>query len=215
MPFYEHGGNYQYFPPGGLYQQGVEDRGLCGGLPPLGFSSFDHHLQLHHHYEEEQEQEEEEDYDSSHDCNQEVHDCDADDDSIGNIRNASNDSYDKKKKEPTSSTALFRKTVPKKRKVKSSRSPIVLGIGHKAPPASSCFESSASSSSSSIHSGAGASWDQDIEDEDESEDERILQQIKIRKAAIHKNKKKKTLSTLSSMSVPSKKSVPTVLVVAS
>ena len=107
-------------------------------------------------------------------------------DSFGNINDdaSEDDSYDKKKKERTNPSALFG-TVPKKRK-----GPIVLGIGHKAP-ASSCFESSASSSSSSVHSGAGPSWDQEIEHEDDSEDERVLQQIKIQKAAIHKNKKKK------------------------
>ena len=68
---------------------------------------------------------------------------------------------------------------------------------------SSWFESSASSSSSG--DSAGPRWDPEREDEDDSEDERVLKQIKIRKAAIHKNKKKKRICSTSSVSVPKKK----------
>ena len=117
MPYYEHGGgNYQYFPPGGLYQ-GVEDRCRRGGLPPLGFSSFDHHLQLHHHYEEEQE-EDDSNYDSNHGCNQEVHDCAADNDRIGNINNdnTSNDSYNKKRKNQPTQLHYFGRLSQRKEK---------------------------------------------------------------------------------------------------
>jgi hypothetical protein len=64
------------------------------------------------------------------------------------------------------------------------------------------FDSSSSSSSSSVDSGAGG-WDPEIEDEDDSEDERVLHQIKIQKAAIHKTKKKKSNFPTPSSSVSS------------
>ena len=182
-------------------------------MKTLGFSTVKYNLAITYAFFESfsrgsDEEGEEEDYDSNqHDCNQVVHDGAAADNSFGNINDdaSEDDSYDKKKKERTNPSALFG-TVPKKRK-----GPIVLGIGHKAP-ASSCFESSASSSSSSVHSGAGPSWDQEIEHEDDSEDERVLEQIKIRKAAIHKNKKKLCPPCLP-CPFRVKKGVPTVVVV--
>ena len=95
----------------------------------------------------------------------------------------------KRRTNPTTSKTL---NVPKKKK---RTQPATL-TRH-----SHWFDSS-SSSSSSVDSGAGG-WDPEIEDEDDSEDDRVLQQIKIQKAAIHKTKKKKSNFPTPSSSVSS------------